>query len=210
MTRRRISLLLLLICAMPLAAADVEVGIHHLGTMFMGESESAAGELQIATSRGFGISAELFWSERVSTQLAGTFLNPETILFPASGPVADVDMGTLGLDIWSLDARYHFAPRGRLSPLVGGGVALVSPGNLEDRFGDAIEMEFDTETAFFVEGGVRFRFRPRVIFDVTLSYMPVDLEPSRVRNDSSNPAIVLPTAVNLDPLTLNFGAAWRF
>lgn len=204
--QRAIALTLVLLTT-PLFAADVEVGIRHLATTFSGDRATGAGELDVASTRGFAATAEVFWTPHVSTQLAATFVNPAAILFPASGTPHDLDLGTLGLDTYSLAARWHFAPQRRWSAFAGAGVALVSIGNLEDRFGDEIEMTFDSETTFLVEGGVRFRFLPQVHLDAALSYMPLEATPRFVRNDTT---IALPQTVKLNPATFSVGASWRF
>jgi outer membrane protein len=184
------------------SAAEIEAGVHHVGTMMNGESTFDGGELDVRTSRGFTASAEVFWSERVSTQLAGTFINPVAILNPD-----DIDLNTVSLDIYSVRARYHFTPRARFSPYAGAGVAFVSFGNLEERFADDILMELDGEMAFLAEAGLRYRFRPRLFFDVSVSYMPLEGETEIVRNNRS---VALPSRVSFDPVTVSAGAAWRF
>jgi outer membrane protein W len=194
--------LLLLLLALPLHAADLELGIRHLSMSPMGDDTFDGGQLEIVSSRGFGANAEVFWTPRISTQLAATFVNPATFINPA-----DVDLGTFGIDTYSLSARYHFAPDARCSPFVGAGGALVVFGDLEDRFGDDIEMTFDRETAFLVEGGLRYRVFPSVILDAAVSYMPIEATPNHVRNDTTVP---LPSIVKIDPLTISVGAAWRF
>ena len=193
----RIALALLLFLATPLFAADVEVGIRHLGMFPM-----ASSDVDVVSSRGFGATAEVFWTERLSTQFAGTFLNPAAFL-----DRHDLDLGTLGIDAYSASARWHFRPASRFSPFAGGGVALVTFGNLEDRFNDDLEIELEHTTAFLVEGGLRYRFRPRIILDAAVSYMPLETEPSFVRNDAG---YTLPEKLALDPLTISVGASWRF
>ena len=196
-------LLLALLLAFPLYAADVEVGVHHAITMMTGESAFNGGDLDVQTSRGFAASAEVFFTPRISTQFAATFINPVAILNPG-----DIDLNTLGMDVYSASARYHFAPQRRFSAFAGAGAAFVSFGNLEQRFADDIEMEVDAETTFFVEGGVRYRFRPRIFFDLALSYMPLEGEVIVIRNVRTD--VTLPERVPLDPVTLSGGVSWRF
>lgn len=203
----RIAIAFLFLCATPLAAAELELGIHHVATMMNGESGFDGGELDIAGSRGFGASAEVFVGERWSAQLAATLINPETMLLPSSGASGNVDLGTLGLEMYTLTARHHFAPRSRFSYFAGGGAALVSIGNLEDRFSDDLELEYDTATTFVVEGGLRYRFQPNVFLHLAVSYIPLEAEPSFVRNTTP---VVLPPRLSLDPVTVSVGAAWRF
>lgn len=195
-------LLLILVLAVPVYAADLELGIRHLSMRPMGDGAFDGGELDIVSSRGFAATAEVFWTPRVSTQLAGTFVNPAAFIHSAN-----LDLGTFGMDTYSFTARYHFRSDARWSAFVGAGPAVVLFGDLEDRFGDDIEMTFDRETALLAEGGVRYRLFPNVFVDVALSYMPVEATRNHVRNDTT---IALPDVVKVDPLTISAGAAWRF
>jgi outer membrane protein W len=198
---KRLALLLLL--SVPLHAAEVEVGIHHVGTMMTGDGAYGGAELEVELSRGFAASAEVFFSERISTQFAATFINPVAVINPG-----DVDLNTISLDIYAVSGRWHFAPDARLSGFAGVGAAFVSLGNLEERFDDRIEIEFDPETTFLVEAGLRYRFRPRIIFTGSLTYMPLEAESIVIRDE--RPDVPLPERVSLDPVTISLGAAWRF
>ncbi|HYC59271.1 MAG TPA: OmpW family outer membrane protein [Thermoanaerobaculia bacterium] len=198
----RVAFLFLFLAAFPLHAAELELGIRHVAHWPMGNGAFEGGDVEIVTSRGFAATAEVFWTPRISTQLAGTFVNPAAFLHPA-----EVDLGTFGMDTYSLSARYHFTPSAKLCPFAGAGAAMVIFGDLEDRFGDDLEMTFDRESAFLVEGGLRYRVFDHVIVDAALSYMPLEAKRNHVRNDT---ALALPTIIAVDPLTLSVGAAWRF
>jgi outer membrane protein W len=198
---------LLLAMTVPLSGADLELGIRHAGTWITASDRFDGGTLDVVASRGFAATAEVFWTESLSTQLAATFLNPAAILYPAAPPPAEVDLNTLGIDTYSLAARWHLTPRSRWSAFVGGGGAVVSFGNLEERFADDIEMTFESEVAPFVEGGVRYQLLPRLVLDAAVSFMPLEAKPESIRNATN---VVLPSSVPLDPLTLSVGAGWRF
>jgi len=199
---------LLILLTTPLFAADYEAGIRHLSLSPMASGDFAGGDVDVVSSRGFGATLEVFWTERVSTEAAATFFNPAAFLYPATPPPGDVDLGTLGIDIYSLSGRYHFRPHARFSPFAGAGAARVTFGDLEDRFGNDVEMRFGAATTLFAEGGVRYRLRPNVFLDATVSYMPLDATVTSVRND--DPRITLPSRLPLDPATISVGAAWRF
>ena len=188
--------LLVLLFATSLRAADVEVGAQHV--VFIPRD---SGTLDIEVSRGFGAHAEVFWRDAVSTRFAATFLNPASILFPENPPPGDVDLGTLGLDIYSATARFHVPLRGGFSAFAGAGPAYVSIGNLDDRFGEAVEIDFDPQTTFVAEAGIRYRVHPRVVLEAGASYLPLEL--------NGAPPPLQPT-VGIDPLTISAGAAWRF
>jgi len=201
---RRASFFLLLLLALPLHAAEIEAGGQHVIAMPSGDT----GTLDIKTSRGFSAHVEVFWSDRVSTRGAATFLNPAAILFPDSPPPTDVDLGTLGLDIYSATARIHFGTHARVSAFAGGGAALVVIGNLDDQFGDAVEVELDPETTFVAEAGLRYRLFPRVVLEMGVTYMPLEAEANTLR--ATDPRYPLPSTIAVDPLIVSVGAAWRF
>ena len=178
------SLLIVLFLAIPMSAAEIEAGAAHV-IMMPGDND----ELTIETSRGFGAHAEVFWSDALSTRAAATFLNPAVF-------AGDTDLGTLGLDFWSATARWHIAPRARLSGYAGAGGALVVFGNLEDQNGDALEYEFDAKIAPVVEAGLRYRMHPRIRLEAGVAYIPLDAESD--------------ITVTIDPMIVSVGAAWRF
>jgi outer membrane protein W len=201
---KTLALLLFTLVAAPLSAADLELGIRHVLAKPVAES----GELDIGMSRGFGASAEVFWSERFSTALAATLVNPEAILIPSTTPDTPVDLGTLGLDVYSVAARWHVAPARRLSGFVGAGGALVQIGNLDDQFGDTFEADFDSEATFLLEAGLSYRVASSVFLDVTATYLPLDGKP-RV-SLATDPNVALPATLSLDHAIVSVGAAWRF
>lgn len=192
---RRVFFFLLL--AVPLHAAEIEAGGQHVIAIPRGD----AGDLDIATSRGFGAHVEVFWSERVSTRVTAAYLNPAAIVYPNNPPPADIDLGTLGLDVYSATARFHFMRGRRLSAFAGGGPAYVAVGNLDDRFGEEIEIDFDPVATFLAEAGVRYRIHPRIVLEVGAAYLPLELDDA--------PPPLQPT-VGIDPVIVSAGAAWRF
>lgn len=192
-------LLAVLLFALPLFAADYEIGIRHVVALPRGD----AGDLDLPMSRGFAATGEIFWTPSIATQFAATFVNPEAILHPANAE--PVDLGTLGLDIYSASVRYHFARRARLGGYVGAGAAFVAIGNLDDQFGDAIDAELGDDTTFLGEAGLRYRLLDRLFVELGVMYMPIGAEPEATRGGNA-----LPAKVNVDPLLVTGGVAWRF
>ena len=192
-----------ILLAVPASAAEIEAGVQHLILM-----PGRSGALEIESSRGFSAHAEVFWKDALSTRAAVTFLNPAAILHPENPPPDDVDLGTLGLDIYSVSARFHVGPRRRLSAFAGGGGAFVEIGNLDDQFGNDVEIDFDPELTFLAEGGLRYRFRPRIILEAGLVYLPLEGN-SKIRR-AADPRYTVPETVKVNPLIVSVGAAWRF
>lgn len=178
-------LLLVLLLAVPLHGAEIEAGAQHVFAL-----SADNGQYEIEPGRGFGAHMEVFWSDALSTRAAGTFLNPAVY-------TPEVDLGTLGLDIWSATARWHLAPRSRFSGYAGAGGALVVMGNLEDQFAHTVEVEFDPEIAPVVEAGLRYRIHPRIVLELGATYIPLE---------AASPELTLA----VDPLIVSAGAAWRF
>jgi hypothetical protein len=205
---RKAILLLCFLLTPCVHAAEIAAGAQHVIALAMGEERFDGGELTIEQGGGFAAFVDVFWSERFSTRAAATFLNPAVILFADETPPGDVDLGTLGLDIYSATARVHFAPRSRVSGFAGAGGALVVIGNLEDRFGDDLELVFDPKMTFVAEGGVRYRVAPRFTLELSVAYLPLEAEPDVSRAD--DPRIPLPATVSVDPLIVSAGASWRF
>lgn len=201
---RSISLLLAVLLCASLAAAEVEAGAQHVVVLPTGDT----GTLDIVAGRGFAVFADVVWSPRFSTRAAATFVNPAAILFPDEPPPADVDLGTLGLDIYSVTVRVHCGGRLRFSAFAGAGGALFVIGNLDDYFGEAIEAEFDPEVTVLVEGGVRYRIHPRVSLELGVAYLPLEAEAGILL--ASDPRAPLPSTLGLDPLIVSAGASWRF
>jgi outer membrane protein W len=178
----------------------IEAGAQHVIAMTTGDT----GALDVEPGRGFGAFVEVFWREGLSTRAAATFVNPAAILYPESSP-SNVDLGTLGLDVYSATARWHLAPRSRISAYAGGGGAFVLIGNLEDRFGSEVEIDFDPELTFVAEGGLRYRFRERIFVELGVTYLPLEGNADVRRTN-----VTLPETFAFDPLIVSAGAAWRF
>jgi hypothetical protein len=201
MRRTVLPYLSLLFITLPLFGQrpPIEIGIQHVIALGS-ETSFAGGRLEIPASRGFAATGEIFWSERWSTQFAATFINPEAILYLPN----DVDLGTLGIDIYSAQARVHFRPAARFDPYAGAGVAAVVLGNLEERFGDDIETDFDSELTFNATAGVRWK-RNRLALDAGATYTALEPELRVIRTD-----VALPARLDLYPIVIHFGATWRF
>jgi outer membrane protein W len=201
--RRATFAVLLGLLAVPMSAAGkYELGIQHVIVR-----PADTGEVHVATSRGFAGTAEWFFTGRTTAHFAATFVNPETILFPGTPPPSDVDLGTLGMATYALTARHYFADA-RWSPYLGAGAAYVVFGNLEDRFGEDIDLEFDPEVAPVAEAGLRYRIRPALSLNAGLAYMPVTATSTLRRSD--DPRVTLPDELQLNPVTLTLGLAWHF
>lgn len=199
-------LLLLALLAMPASAAEIEAGIRHVAAGMMGDGRFDGGDLHIPHTRGWAMTGEVFWSDRLSTHAASTFINPAVFLRPSDPGRPEIDLDTVGINTWSLTARWNFGSR--WAPFAGAGAAYALFGTLDDRFGDDLEFELENQLTFVAEAGLRYRILPSVSLDVGAAYMPLDPETRIVH--SEDPALRLPEEIELDPLLITGGVSWRF
>jgi outer membrane protein W len=193
-------LLLSLSCAFStFAGPRFEFGARYVTTVIREDTTFAGGMLDVPSSLGFAATADVFWTPNVSTQLSSTFVQPEAILFPASG--GDIDLGTIGINVTNVMLRLHTRTNARLSPFAAAGVALVTFGNLDDRFGTAIEADVRRTHTFAVETGARLRVSRSVWLEALLSYVPV--EPEVEMHPS------LPDTLHLNPFIFAVGISRR-
>jgi outer membrane protein len=183
-----------MMAASAVAAAEIEVGARYF---YLRPADTGALDLQSAM--GFGVTAEAFWTPRISTQLSASFSQPQAILG------GNVDLGTLGINPVALTARFHMRPGARLSPFVGAGPALVMLGNLDDYFGDEVEADFEDEQTFLAEAGIRFRSGPHVAIELTVSRLWLTARPA-IRKTN----VALPSPLKIHPITAGGGISWRF
>lgn len=203
---RALLLIVLALLASPLVAQQrrFEAGVRYLAMIPLDRPEYSDGRLELQQGMGFGVSAERFWSERISTHLSADFAQPEAFLYPASRG-EEIDLVTLGINPVALTVRYHVWPGSRISPFVGGGGAIVFLGDLDDRFGEAIHADFEPVWAPSAEAGFRYRVRPRVTLDFTAAFTPVSANLTVVRTNTP-----LPARLEINPLVVSAGANWRF
>ncbi|HVS33674.1 MAG TPA: OmpW family outer membrane protein [Thermoanaerobaculia bacterium] len=188
-------LFIIIILALPVSAADF--GIRYLSTYI-----KDSGKIEVPSSLGFGATAEVIWSRNLSTQLAGTFVQPAAILTSSN-----TDLGTIDMDVVSLVMRYRARDGSRFSPFAGAGAAVVFLGDLDDRFGNDIEAELETQTSLVVEAGVRSRISPRLTLEAAAMYLPLEPE-VRVRRNEGSAAI--PPVITLNPIVVSIGISRRF
>ena len=177
-----------------LSAADFEVGARYLTVR--------PNDALLRNAMGFGVDAEVFFSNRVSANLAASFVQPVAIYEPA-----DVDLGTLGITPITLTGRYYFMDK-RLTPFVGAGPAWFMLGDLDDFFDDKVLADFDARLVIATEAGLRYRMRSPLSFAMVVCYIPLDADLNIRRSD--NPSVTLPARLEIDPLFVAVGASWRF
>jgi outer membrane protein W len=178
----------------------IEAGVQQV-IGFYGSTDFDRGRLELPTSHGFAATAEVFWMPAITTHFAATFVNPEAFLNTGG----ETDLGTVGITIASTEARYHFRPSARFDPYAGAGIAYASLGNIEDRFGDALEATLESRITWTAAAGVRYRVLPRLTLEAGATYVPMRPE-LQVRKTNAP----LPASLQIDALIVRMGATSRF
>jgi outer membrane protein W len=198
-------ILLLVLAAMPVAAQDHPVDWTLWGSMADLQGSNDLGDFKIETDSGFGIglSANFFLSQRLSTEVAIFWLNPEATM--SFGDI-QYKMGETEIIPATLGLQYHFVPESRWDPYVGAGAAYVTASNFEskdlDNLGAGV-IELDNKFSWFANAGVGYRFGKQL--GVALDVRYIDYGPT-----STSSATGGTEDLKLSPLVTSLGLRVRF
>ena len=161
-------------------------------------------ELSFDSNIGFGASANIFWTERVSTEIAAYAVDADTTLSFPGGP--DFDLGPLELTPITGTLQFHFAPRSTISPYLGVGVAHVLSNEFSSDDLDLLEIgeiDVDDETTWLANAGLSFSITPSFGIILDAKYFP--FEPAtRAAGDTED------LDIEINPLLLSAGLRLRF
>lgn len=164
----------------------------------------AGTELEFDRAAGFGISANLHWGSRLSTELAAYAVSADTEITTSGGPV--FDLGSLDLTPITATLQFHFNRGGFVDPYIGAGAGYILANDLSSDDLDALEIgdiEIDDEITWLLNAGLDFGFTPN--FGVVVDAKYLEFEPaSRAVGDLED------TDIAIDPLLLSLGLRWRY
>jgi outer membrane protein W len=207
---RAFLVLLVLLISGPIAAqgnAGVDIGLwgswSHLGGGSAGEGD---GGIELSDGSGFGVSLRFDRGGRLSTELAVFSIASAARLVPASPGPIDGDLGSLRITPLSVTVHFHLAPRSRISPWAGAGLAYVLAGELArvgpDGDGSG-RIEVDDEITVVANAGFDFRISPTFAVGLDTRYVPFRPAFHGVgdRDDAE---------LRLSPWIVSVGARFRF
>lgn len=217
--------ILLLLLPLPAAAQNTDV------SFFLGGARFETTRLVMAFPDDFGLDVELgfengrvlsagvnhFWSDRVSTDFSFLVLSTDpTLTVSGGGFGATFDIGDIRVGALTATGQWHFQREARLSPYVGGGVAVLR-GEIESDFEDELEevanvsADFETAVGLLVNAGVNLRINERWLFAVDVKFIPyspeIDGEPPV---EVPEEEIVLTDELDLNPVIVGVGLRYRF
>jgi outer membrane protein len=164
-------------------------------------------DINFDADQGFGIALDVFWSNRISTELAVMKFSPEAA-FEGTGGFESLIAGDLDMMPITATLRFHFAPESRFDPYIGAGVAYVlfdeiSSRNLSDIDIDALDV--DDDYGFLLNAGFSFDITPNFALVLDAKYVPVE---SSINARGAGPAEALNLEIN--PLILSAGLSFQF
>ena len=171
------------------------------------EDANDPGDVEFDSDQGFGVSVNVFWTDRISTEFAGSIIDPELQVSDRPRIVL-----TEPLEMIPITAvlQFHLLPGSRFDPYVGVGAGYVIFQDIEDENDlDDIDFEtidFDDDVSLVVNAGVRIGFTPNLGIYLDGKYMPLETSATPVFADGRLEG----QDIAIDPLILAAGLSFSF
>lgn len=209
-------MLLGLFAAVPAAAQDRAVDVTGFITWvdisgdntFEGSIDDF--DVEFDSDTGYGLSVNVFWSDRISTEFAASSVSPDVSFSPVGGGLPAFLVGDLEMIPITATLQYHFAPNSRIDPYVGAGAAYVlfddldAADDVDDVDFDAIE--FESDAGFVVNAGVDFGLTENFAINLDAKYVPISASAEAVFSTGPGQAF----DVDVNPLIISAGARLKF
>lgn len=175
-----------------------------------GEFEDLAdpAEIDIEADAGFGVAANIFFSDRISAEFAVSQIDPETNVtrrrtIGGSGPGGNLEIMPVTAVL-----QFHFAPNGFLDPYIGAGAAyVIYDFSASQGVHNISEIDFDDDVGLAINAGLGIRLGDR--FGITLDgkYVPIESDASAVVVSSNQERV---GTFDVSPIILSAGLSLRF
>lgn len=199
--------LLILGAGAPLAAQDRNVDLTLWGSWadIQGTNRlNESFETEFDSGEGFGLSVNIFLTERFSTEIAAFSLGSDAALtFEGNTPIS---LGSVDLIPVSAGLQFHPLRQSRFDPYLGAGAAYVMADNMESGDLEDLgigEIELDDEFTYYLNAGAGFHFTPGFALVVDGRYIP--FEPT-----SRSTVTGVEEDLDLTTLVLSAGLRFRF
>jgi outer membrane protein len=168
------------------------------------EDLSDPADIEFEPSVGYGLAANVFFSDRISADLAISRVSPEAqVRRRASG-------GRTGnLDIMPVTAvlQFHFAPNGFIDPYIGGGAAYVLYDDFDNNgVGNLDRIDLEDDVGFAVNAGVGIKLGGRLGIVVDAKYVPLESNATAVNVTGPDEE----GRIDVSPIIVSAGLSLRF
>lgn len=173
------------------------------------EFDDASGPLDVNFdgTMGYGVAANVFFGDRISTEFAVTRVENEI----AVRPRAVNNTGNTTAEMMPLTAvlQFHFAPNSFIDPYVGGGVAYVLfddvDGSDELDNIDFESIDFEDDYGFVINAGLGIRITENFGLTLDGKYVPLESSATARRQAGDQEA-----TFDINPVILSAGVSLRF
>lgn len=190
----------------PKAAGDINVRLRGIGVV-----PTERGDIKTAGGVDTGLNARV-GNAYVPEVDVSYFITPNIALeliaattkhdVDASGPGANVDLGSVWLLPPTLTVQYHFAPTSRFSPYVGAGLNYTIFYN--EKKGQANSISYDDNIGYALQAGIDYAIAGAwsLNIDVKKLWLSTDVK--------ANVGIPVKADVDLNPWIFGVGVGYRF
>lgn len=206
---------LALLLIVPTAAAqsrsfDLTANVVWLDATGGGTFEDLAdpADIDIEADIGYGLAANIFFGDRISTEFAISRIEPETNITRRRAVGGSGPGGNLQIMPVTAVLQFHFAPNGAIDPYIGAGAAYVIYDFSESQgVHNLDQIDFDDDVGLAVNAGLGIRLGPRFGINLDAKYVPIE---------SNGSAVVVGTnqqrsgQFDISPIILSAGLSLRF
>jgi outer membrane protein len=164
-------------------------------------------DLEFDSEIGYGIAANIFFGDRISTEFAIARVTPETTITRRRAVGAPGGSGDLTITPLTAVLQFHFAPNGFIDPYVGAGAAYVLYEFDAQGITNIDQIDFEDDIGLAVNAGLGIRLGPRFAINLDGKYIPIE---------SNATAVVVGTnqersgEFDVSPIILSAGLSLRF
>lgn len=158
-------------------------------------------------SLGYGLAANVFWGDRISTEFAITRVENELMIRPR----AVNNAGTASAEMMPITGvlQFHLAPNSFIDPYIGGGVAYVLFDDVDgaDELNniDFESIDFEDDYGFVINAGLGIRFTENFGLTLDGKYVPLESSATARRTTGDQEA-----TFDINPVILSAGVSLRF
>ncbi|HEX6642983.1 MAG TPA: OmpW family outer membrane protein, partial [Thermoanaerobaculia bacterium] len=155
---------------------------------------------------GYGIAANIFWGDRISTEFAIVRVNSDVGFRQRA--VANSNTQAELMPITGV-LQFHFAPNGRIDPYIGAGAAYVliddvdTPEELNNI--DFERLDFKDDVGLALNAGLGIRLTNNFGLTLDAKYVPLESSATAVRTTGSTDV-----KFDINPVILSAGLSLRF
>jgi outer membrane protein len=204
---------LLLILAVPMSAQSRAFDLTGYAAWVDTSSEGTFNEdtsnpddVNFDGTLGYGIAANIFWGDRISTEFAIVRVNSDVGFRQRA--VANSNTQAELMPITGV-LQFHFAPNGRIDPYIGAGAAYVliddvdTPEELNNI--DFERLDFKDDVGLALNAGLGIRLTNNFGLTLDAKYVPLESSATAVRTTGSTDV-----KFDINPVILSAGLSLRF